>query len=371
MTSVYNLGCFAGAVLTIWGGDWFGRTKTLVIGSVIIGLGAAIQAASFGVSQMLVGRVIAGVGMGVNTATANVWQSETSKMSSRGKLVIVQMKGQYEEALLVIAALEGNGGQPSSPSVQVQFEIIRETYEHERISNYKLMDIFSGNALQQRPPIYDVAHNSPFRYYMSYIFQNTLNMSTLMSRILAAVGSIDYFIFAALAYFTIERFGRRTVLIGSSIDCCFCWIVISIAMGIAESYPHTSKEMSILAVAFFFIFFASFGSGLLGGPWLYATEINSSELRTAGVCISTATNWIVNYMVVEITPIGIANLGSRFWIIWACICFAFVPIIYLFYPETASRTLEDIDRFFESKPKSIVSNNPGMLYKIGIEGMYI
>lgn len=60
-----------------------------------------------------------------------------------------------------------------------------------------------------------------------------------------------------------------------------------------------------------------------------------------------ATNWIMNYMVAQVTPPGISNLGYRFWIIWAVICASFVPITYFFYPETANRTLEDIDRYFE------------------------
>lgn len=67
-----------------------------------------------------------------------------------------------------------------------------------------------------------------------------------------------------------------------------------------------------------------------------------------------------NYMVVQVTPPGIANLGWRFWIIWACICFSFIPITYLFYPETANRTLEDIDRFFESRPEVVVAWNKSM-----------
>jgi len=40
-----------------------------------------------------------------------------------------------------------------------------------------------------------------------------------------------------------------------------------------------------------------------------------------------------NYAVVQATLPGIQNLGYRFWIVWACICFAFIPITYLFYPE--------------------------------------
>jgi len=97
--------------------------------------------------------------------------------------------------------------------------------------------------------------------------------------------------------------------------------------------------------------------GCLGVPWLYPTEINALEMRTKGASLAMATNWILNYAVVQCTLPGVQNLGFRFWIIWAVICFAFIPITYLFYPETANRTLEDIDRFFETKPGIVVCNN--------------
>jgi MFS family permease len=64
MTSVYNLGCFAGAMSTIWTGDIFGRPRQIIIGSAVIAVGAIIQATSYSVSQMMVGRVVAGLGTG-------------------------------------------------------------------------------------------------------------------------------------------------------------------------------------------------------------------------------------------------------------------------------------------------------------------
>jgi hypothetical protein len=60
---------------------------------------------------------------------------------------------------------------------------------------------------------------------------------------------------------------------------------------------------------------------------------------------------------VQATLPGIESLGYKFWIIWAVICFSFIPITYFFYPETANRTLEDIDRFFETKPGIFVHCN--------------
>lgn len=73
-------------------------------------------------------------------------------------------------------------------------------------------------------------------------------------------------------------------------------------------------------------------------------------MRTKGAALGAATNWIFNFMVVEITPIGIQNLGWRFYIIWIVLNAAMVPTVYLFYPETAGRTLEDIDDYYRGNP---------------------
>lgn len=58
--------------------------------------------------------------------------------------------------------------------------------------------------------------------------------------------------------------------------------------------------------------------------------------------------------VVEITPPGIQSLGWQFYLIWTVFNGAFVPIVYLFYPETADRSLEDIDRMYRENPKLLV-----------------
>lgn len=59
-------------------------------------------------------------------------------------------------------------------------------------------------------------------------------------------------------------------------------------------------------------------------------------------------------MVVEITPIGIQNLGWRFYLIWTISNAAVVPIVYVFYPETSGRTLEDMDHYFRTDPPLVV-----------------
>jgi MFS family permease len=56
MTSIYNIGCFVGAMSTIITGDMLGRPRQIMLGSAVIAIGAVIQTAAYGVPQMMVGR---------------------------------------------------------------------------------------------------------------------------------------------------------------------------------------------------------------------------------------------------------------------------------------------------------------------------
>lgn len=276
-------------------------------------------------------------------------------------------KGRHEEAYVVLAALEGHGATVNSPSVKTQFNIIKDVLDREHMNSYTWCQLLAGKGpsgvlrrmilgawMQAMNQISGINVTS---YYMTYVFIHALNYTTLRARILAAAGSVDYLIFSILAYFVIERYGRRTVMMTSAAACCTCWVIIALVLGLTERYPSNAYNFGAVAVTFFFVFFASFGMGVLGVPWLYPTEINALEMRTKGAALAMSCNWIMNYMVAEITPPGIANLGYKFWIIWAVICFSFIPTVYFFYPETANRSLEDIDRFFETRPGIFVHRN--------------
>ncbi|OQV00870.1 hypothetical protein CLAIMM_06310 isoform 2 [Cladophialophora immunda] len=416
MASLYTLGCFFGAVSTIWVGDMLGRPKTVLVGSGTISIGAVLQAAAYGVPQMIVGRIVVGLGTGMNTATAGVWQSETSKPSSRGKLVMIHMaqcisgfslsnwltlglsfapgsvawrfplafqivftivlwcicpflpdsprllirKGLKDEALQVLAALEGERATKHSSSVHLQYDIIKDVLDREHVNTYSWWTLLRGRGpagvlrrmalgagMQAMNQISGINATS---YYTTYIFINALGFSEVKARILAASGSVNYLIFALLSYLPIERYGRRRVFMTSAAVCSACFVGITVALYLSDSGKKSSFDMGVVAVAFFFVFWSAFGAGALGVPWLYASEINALEMRTKGASVAMSTNWIVNYAVVQVTTDGINNLHWRFWIIWAVICGSFVPITYLFYPETANR-------FFESRPGPIVCRN--------------
>lgn len=87
VTSLFIIGCLVGCLFTgITNGRW-GRLTITHTGSIILSIGATLQASSFGVPQLIVGRIVAGVGLGLITSNVIVWQSESAPRKVRGMLV--------------------------------------------------------------------------------------------------------------------------------------------------------------------------------------------------------------------------------------------------------------------------------------------
>lgn len=100
------------------------------------------------------------------------------------------------------------------------------------------------------------------------------------------------------------------------------------------------------------------------------SEILPLRLRQRGSSISTAANWLCNYVscihhldhfarltfyqiIVQITPPAINNIGWRTYIIFAVLNALWVPIIFLFFPETKGLELEDVDRLFSGEASRV------------------
>lgn len=62
--------------------------------------------------------------------------------------------------------------------------------------------------------------------------------------------------------------------------------------------------------------------------------------------MAAATNWLFNFLIAEITPIGIDNIGWRYYLVYLCICISATVTFFFFFPETRGRSLEEIDEIF-------------------------
>ncbi|KAF2148808.1 general substrate transporter [Myriangium duriaei CBS 260.36] len=423
VTAIYDIGCFFGSILAIIVGDRLGRKNTVLLGTTVMSIGAILQIAAYGVPQMIVGRIVAGIGNGLNTATAPVWQSETSKASWRGKLIVIELimnifgfsmsnwctfgfsfvggpvawrvplalqfifiailygtvpwlpesprwliwNGRIEEAQQILADLEGLEVQDPfivSETKEIQFAV---DYEKENTIPWSLLlrgqtggkggtctirRLILGMGSQAMQQFSGINVTS---YYLPTVLIKSVGLGETQARLLAACNSVSYLLFSLIGIPNVERWGRRKMLMYASAGQCFCYIIITVCLRYNEmpGYDH-QEQMAKASIAFFFLYYVFFGIGMQGVPWLYPAEINSMSMRTKGCALGSATNWIVNFMVVEITPPGIQSLGWKFYIIWTVFNGAFVPLVYFFFPETAARTLEDIEGYYRTNPHFLV-----------------
>ncbi|CAO1633893.1 unnamed protein product [Sympodiomycopsis kandeliae] len=191
-------------------------------------------------------------------------------------------------------------------------------------------------------------------YYAATIFENNIGMTPLVSRIVAAANGTEYFLASWIAVYTIERFGRRKLMIFGAFGMSACMIVLAastspIALKPVDNDPTkeaTNKTPAYVATVFLFLFNTFFAIGWLGMTWLYPAEITPLSIRAAANGISTCSNWIFNFLIVLITPIAFATIHHNTYVIFAVLNFVIAITSYLIFPETAGRSLEEMDDIF-------------------------
>jgi SP family sugar:H+ symporter-like MFS transporter len=93
--------------------------------------------------------------------------------------------------------------------------------------------------------------------------------------------------------------------------------------------------------------------GCFTAAWVVIGEIFPLPIRSRGVGLSTASNWLWNCIIAVITPYmvgtgkGDANLGSRVFFVWGSLCTCCFVYAYLLVPETKGLSLEQVDRMME------------------------
>jgi MFS family permease len=159
-----------------------------------------------------------------------------------------------------------------------------------------------------------------------------------------------------ISFWTIERFGRRAILLGGAIGMGVSQLIVAIvgtvtshtASDTLASQPFSdsaSLKVLITFVCIFIFFFAS-----TWGPcgWAVIGEIFPVRVRSKGVALSTASNWLWNFIIAFCTPYLVdqdqANLGTKVFFIWGGTCILCALFAYFCVYETKGLSLEEVDR---------------------------
>ncbi|KAI7283636.1 general substrate transporter [Hortaea werneckii] len=186
-------------------------------------------------------------------------------------------------------------------------------------------------------------------YYSNYIFQNSVGMSHHLASLMSGILNAWFFAASFIPWFLIDRIGRRPLLLSMVALMAGVMATQTGLIYAVENNPSMKTQAGIGAAAMLFIFQGAFTIGFQATVWVYPSEILPLKLRQRGSSISTACNWICNFIIVYNTPPAIQNIGYRTYIIFAVLNTTWLPIMYFFFPETKGLALEDVDQLFLEK----------------------
>jgi MFS family permease len=314
-----------------------------MFGATINAIGAVIQCTSFSLPQLIIGRFISGFGYGHVTATAPNWQAECAGAAHRGAAVMLEglfislglaiagwttlgmsyhegsvawrfplslsilwsgfillnlplmpesprwlvKKQRKEEARVVLADL----GDVEVGSLEVNEALTEIEGSLELAGQAKLKDIFTNRRLRllhrmclacAAQVFQQMGGINALAFYQARIFEDSLGLSAVTARIIAASVFTWQTICSPIGVLTVDRFGRRKLMLVSALGMGICMAVV------AGGSSQSSNVGAVgAAAAFIFLFSLFFPTGFLGLTFLYAAEISPLSHRVPITAMST------------------------------------------------------------------------------------
>ncbi|KAL3420408.1 MFS monosaccharide transporter [Phlyctema vagabunda] len=191
-----------------------------------------------------------------------------------------------------------------------------------------------------------------FIFYFGTVFfksLGTIKNSFLISLITTLVNVCS----TPISFWTIERFGRRALLIWGAVGMVVAQIIVGVVGDTAGQLSKGNTSAVSSMIAFICIYISFFATTWGPCAWVVIGEIFPLPIRSRGIGLSTASNWAWNCVIGVITPYlvgtekGQANLGSNIFFMWGGLCAVSGLFAYFLVPETKGLSLEQVDKMLE------------------------
>ena len=250
------------------------------------------------------------------------------------------MTGRDSQALAVLTKI--NGEEKANTILSEIKETVSE--KTEKLFTYGFLVIFVGimlSVFQQAVGINAVL------YFAPRIFESLGMGNPMMQTVIMGVVNIT---FTLVAIFTVERWGRKPLLIWGSLGMAIGAAGVAVTSVVASLPP-------VIAVISIMVYSASFMFSW--GPicWVLISEIFPNTIRGAAVAIAVAFQWIFNFIVSStFLPMynmrlgSMENFGHAFtYGLYGVICIIAAIFVWKLVPETKGKTLEDMSRLWKRK----------------------
>ncbi|GLA76314.1 hypothetical protein AtubIFM55763_007884 [Aspergillus tubingensis] len=277
-----------------------------------------------------------------------------------------------DEALQVLADLHGHGD-CSDPSVQAEFQEIRVVVQYEgRTPPPSYLSLLAKAPYRRRTALamglqfmQNISGVNIVFYYAAKVFAQTGRTGTQAAMLANGIGSSLFLVASFSLTVMIDRYGRRKPLIIGPSLMGICMIVVGMLL-VGYGSPHFDAESQQLkysfanvkagnaAVAFVFLYMISFGSTCAALPWTYQNEVFPISARGRGTALSACINWFANFWLGLYMPEALNKAAWKIYFVFGGVCIATSFVTYLFYPETAQRSLEELDLLFTPNRRKLV-----------------
>lgn len=393
------IGCIIGSALSGLFAGRFGRKKSLFFAGICFFLSAAgsycpeflffekgVPSASLLVAFNLY-RILGGVGVGMASAICPMYIAEISPAGKRGALVswnqfaiifgqlvvyfvnflimrhfsdmiswrlmfgsecipaliftvlillvpetprYLAMTGKEDKALAILSRING-----STVAREILAQIKETVVEKkERIATYGWMVIFVGIMLSVFQQVVGI---NAVLYYAPRIFESMGMGNPMLQTVVMGIINIG---FTLVAIFTVERFGRKPLLVIGSLGMAVGALGVCLA-DVAPTIPGIIGVVSVMLYSACFMF--------SWGPicWVLISEIFPNTIRGAAVAIAVAAQWISNF-IVSSTFVPLYSFSPAFtYGLYCAMCVLAAVFVWKLVPETKGKTLEDMTKLWK------------------------
>ncbi|KYG13808.1 hypothetical protein FVEG_14129 [Fusarium verticillioides 7600] len=408
IAAAYSLGAMLSLPLIGIINDKLGRRWSIFGGSAIMVMGSIIQGFSVNAGMYIAARILLGFGIPACIVSGSSLIGELSYPKERAYLTclfnhcwkygvedsILAADGTFvgpdgiiiffipesprwliakdrnEEAYDILAKYHAEGNRDSN-FVKAEFAhmqtIIQLEMEHSSKSH---MDLIRTAGMRRRTLITaglglftQWSGNTLISYYLNDILEMIGRNSSIFKQQINVALSCWSLVCGVVIVLTCVRLKRVTAAYMCTISMLVIYVAWTVTMERATAAINAGRRKNGAAVAVLFLIFAYkpayqiFYNAL---TYTYLVEIWPYAERSRGIALQQFFSRGASFATTFINPIGLENVGWKYFISYCIILALEIAFVYFFFAETSGRTLEELTFLFEDKELAEAANDAAM-----------